>query len=1004
MNRSSRRVHGFALALYTILALLLSWPLIAQIGRSVPGAPQWAFDESTFVWNIWYFKHALVDNLSTPLHTDLIWYPLGIDLVLYTYNFFHALVAQPLMLAFNLPVANNIALLLSTVLSGYGTFLLVRYLFGKEKIEDQRLKIGRPPQSSIFNLQSSVITSSALLAGLIYAFASNRAVYAALGHYDMVTTQWIPFYALMLLRTLDGRLSLAMRRKAAVLAGVFFAFNGLAEMITAVFLAIFTLIVLADYGARLRQEKRKQRLKVKDWNAGDSGEDSGTGRSQRIARNAQSPNLPISNPQSPIPNLHSSLFNLFLLAVVAFTLWSPALLPILTQFLANDFALKGWGEAIPLSTDLLGWFTPTVLHPVFGGDLVAELRRVQLRALELGVTGFRDLNTVFLGWTTAALALTGALVWGRRVRIWIWTTILFGLFTLGPFLQINGRYRFDLDGVEATFPLPYALLHYIPLIKANRAPNRNSVLLMLALAVLAAYGARWIVGKVNTRRQRASLDAQSPSLQPSIFNLQSFLFLLLASLVLFEHLAIPAPLSDARIPAVYAEIAADPRPVSVMQVPLGWRNSFGVLGSERTQLQYYQTAHGKPMLGGNISRAPDFKMEYFARIPYFTALTEIEFGNDVPEEMLTAARTQAGDLMYLYNTEYVLLFPPISQRFPYADHWGAAWSFVKETLPLEEEPFWTDAGIEAYRVVQPAGDDAFRLDLGTPGTYPYRGEGWDAAEADEPYAASAIWATARESRLFVPLRNVDAGAEYVVRMQVHPFAYAGSSPQSVTLMVNGHVLESRDLVDEWQTVEWTAPGALLIDGLNRLALQWRETATPREVIPGSRAIGTTGVSLPVDAELKAFADGAFIALFDEEGAQIDASAGRAGVNVTVLDGESGAIVAMQGFDTTSNEFESQALAEFLTAIEEGQPVLIATRGDATAFLTQAAIRGLQDLGLGVTLESVQGNQIVAAGIKGAPRSSAVQQLDPEEAFLSISLNRDRRTLAAAVDWVEIAGR
>ena len=135
-------VHAVTLLLYTVLSLLLSWPLLARLGTHVPGVPQWAFDESTFVWNIWYFKHALVDNLSNPLHSELIWYPLGIDLVLYTYNFFHALIAQPLMLAFNLPVASNIALLFSTVMSGYGTFLLVRYVLESAKIEELRLKIG----------------------------------------------------------------------------------------------------------------------------------------------------------------------------------------------------------------------------------------------------------------------------------------------------------------------------------------------------------------------------------------------------------------------------------------------------------------------------------------------------------------------------------------------------------------------------------------------------------------------------------------------------------------------------------------------------------------------------------------------------------------------------------------------------------------------------------------------------------------------------------------------
>ncbi|MCB0075698.1 MAG: hypothetical protein KDE20_29795, partial [Caldilineaceae bacterium] len=178
--------------------------------------------------------------------------------------------------------------------------------------------------------------------------------------------------------------------------------------------------------------------------------------------------------------------------------------------------------------------TPTVLHPVFGGDLVAELRRVQLRALEQGVTGFRDINTVFVGWTTLALAVIGALTYRRRVRLWIWTAVIFGLFTLGPFLQINGEYRFDLDGVDATFPMPYALLHYIPIVKANRAPNRNSVMLMLAVAVLAGYGVMWLttrLRKKDSRLKTEDWDAAARG-QSSIFNLQSFVVLLLAVLLL----------------------------------------------------------------------------------------------------------------------------------------------------------------------------------------------------------------------------------------------------------------------------------------------------------------------------------------------------------------------------------------------------------------------------------------------------------------------------------------
>ncbi|MCB9114936.1 MAG: hypothetical protein H6639_08285 [Caldilineaceae bacterium] len=979
------RRHLLVLGLYTLLSVLLTWPLILHLTTHIPGVPQWAFDESTFVWNIWYFKQALIDGLQSPLHSELIWYPLGIDLILYTYNFYHVLAAMPLALATSLPLANNVTLLASTVLSGYGTWLLVSYLLGRLEIGDWRLGSGRAstlggsnnanaqsPNLPISNLQSPNLNSplfwSAFVAGAIYAFASNRSVYAALGHYDMVTTQWIPFYALALLRMLDGGLAPARRRHWAVLGGVFFALTGLAEMISALFLAMFTLIaVLAWIFSTQRRKGTEKHESERD-------------------PNLQSPNLPVS--QSP--TIRATLLNFLILALVAFALWAPALIPILGAFFTADYDLQGWGDALMLSADLRGWFTATVFHPLFGGDIVQELRLVQQRAANPELSGFRDVNTVFLGWVTLALALIGAFVYRRKVAVWIWTSVIFGVLTLGPLLQINGRYRFDLDGLETTVPLPFALLHFIPVIKANRAPNRNSVILMLGLAVLAGYGVYWLM----TRLRASDRAAWTAWLRPA-------LAVLLAAAVIFEHMAVPLPLSDARVPAVYDQIAATPGEFSVMQVPLGWRNSFGVFGPEQTQLQYYQTGHGKPMLGGNISRAPEFKMEYFQRIPYFQALTEIEFGRPVAPEVLEAAAMQAEDLMYLYDTRYVLLFPPIPGRPPYEDTWQASWDFVKDTLPLEETPFWAQDGIEAYRVRQPAGGDQFYLNLGEAGTYPYRGEGWDAAEVDTPYEESAIWATGTQSRLFIPLRQVDPEQTYGVQLRAYPFVYPGAPAQNVTLSVNGQPLAAQPLADGWQELGWQVPGALLVDGLNRLDLSWEHAAAPRDVIPGDRQIGTTGVQLPIDADLKAFADGGFIALFDETGEQSDGSAGRRGVNVTVLDPQSGAVVEKEGFDTTASAVESEKLAAFLDEIPAGSPVLVVTYGDASAYLGEDALAALGTIGAALTADDVRDAYFAIAGVKDGSPGSAAQVVDANDAFLRVSLNRDRRPLAAAVDWISV---
>jgi hypothetical protein len=113
---------------------------------------------------------------------------------------------------------------------------------------------------------------------------------------------------------------------------------------------------------------------------------------------------------------------------------------------------------------------------------------------------------------------------------------LFGLLVLGPVLQINGRYRFSLDNLlpdGVTFPLPFTLLHFVPFINANRAPNRHSVILMLALAVLAAYAALWLFIAIDERAGRKTMGARSGFRRSAVY----LCACLLTALILLEHLA-----------------------------------------------------------------------------------------------------------------------------------------------------------------------------------------------------------------------------------------------------------------------------------------------------------------------------------------------------------------------------------------------------------------------------------------------------------------------------------
>ncbi len=154
-----RRTHLLVLSLFALLAVALTYPLITQLATHVPGSDTWAYDEYTFLWNIWTFKHALIDGLRSPLTTDLIFFPVGMGLVMYTFNLVAAAVALPIHLATNnIPLSYNLVNLLSSVLGGYGTFLLVRYLLRRQPDHSRR-----PP---------SIVLASAVLAGLVYAFAA----------------------------------------------------------------------------------------------------------------------------------------------------------------------------------------------------------------------------------------------------------------------------------------------------------------------------------------------------------------------------------------------------------------------------------------------------------------------------------------------------------------------------------------------------------------------------------------------------------------------------------------------------------------------------------------------------------------------------------------------------------------------------------------------------------------------------------------------------------------
>ncbi|NOZ51442.1 MAG: hypothetical protein GXP37_15560, partial [Chloroflexi bacterium] len=900
------RPHALILLLFGAFTVIATWPLLPRLATHVPGTDTWAYDEYTFIWSMWWFKHSLIDLQSSLFFSPHIFYPLGMELILYSYNLMAAIVALPLGLAFSWPVASNVILLAGTILSGYGAYLLAWWLI-------RTYWRGAPAGPS-----PSIVRSAALLAGVLYAFASSRGVYLALGHYNIQSWYYLPFFVLYLLRL--------QRRPTwhnVFLAGLFAALNLLVDMQYGVFMAFLAACLLLT--PPLRAALFRRPVPWQRWGA------------------------------------------LLATGVVAVLLTLPYFLETVRSMLNANFLLQGWGDALKLSADLIGWFTPTALHPLMHVDWGQRLRAVQE-----GSAPFRDINTVFLGYLTLLLAAIGAIALWKRARGWIWAALLSAVFTLGPLLQIRGRLLFDFDGLESSVPMPFLLLHYLPFVRGNRTANRWSIPLLLALAVLVAWGATKLLAWLQRRWHFSDRALQAISV-------------ILVLGIFAEHAFMPLPLTDARIPPAIAQLAALPDG-AVLQIPMGWRNSFGVLGTERTQAQYYMTAHHKPILSGNTSRNPAIKFDYFRRLPLVTAITRAEFGHEITAEMWATAQAQADDLITLWGVRYLMLLPPVPGRLPYADTWQASQQLALDLIPHSEQPLIDDGNIRIYGV-EPGPPLPLHLDFGGQNTDAWRGAGWSQDEPDVG-GASGIWANKQQAQLL--FRSNDNSSRWL-SFRAMPFDWPGAPAQKLTLSLNGKNILETEMAADWQEYEVEVQPQ---PGINRLLFSFDHTQSPRAVL-AQAMIGQTGVQAPLNIEVHSF-DQAFITLFVADGSQIPASFGRRGYNVTVLDAGSGAILDEQGFDTVANTYEVQRLVDYLNRLPPGRLVILATQAGAGDIISPELITALQRLGSGLTSPDELAGQahalvgIVAAAapapdtLSGPGQGTAAEVVLPDNAFLRIS--------------------
>lgn len=899
-SRADPGRHVLVLVLYLLLTLGLTFPLVTHFGDHVPGSETWGLDEFAFLWNYWWVKHAIFDLGTNPLYTKFTFYPVGVSFALYTLALLNAIVAIPVEFTFGYVVASNSLLVFSFVAGAFGTFLLADYL------------LAHSAQFAQANPRSMVRFGASILAGIAFAFTSSRFVYASLGHYNFVSSQYVPFYVLFFVKTVRED-----KWRNALLGGLFAALATLTEMTFAVFLALFSLVYLVVVWRERRWERRL------------------------VAR-------------------------LMILAVATVLLASPVIVPSFVEILTAGYSLPGWGHAEKLLVDLFGFITPTSLQPL-NRNWTQELDLVRQ-----GISRFADVNTVFLGYATLALAVLAGCMFRKTLKAWVVSAVVFAVLALGPVLYINGRSQFDFDGLQVTFPLPFLLLHYIPFLKENRVPNRFSILVVLSLAVLVAFAAAWLLSKLEKVGGKAGKVLAGGAL------------LILAGAVIFEHAAVPLPLSDARVPDIYRQIAAEPGNFSILSIPWGLRNSFGTLGAEDTRTQYYQSVHGKYLLSGNTSRNPPFLFDYFDRISFFHSLSQIELYQEVSPEVVQKDKAEAASLASFFDIRYVVVNAPLPGRVPYSDTRGAALDYIREVMPLGEKVYDRD-GVIAYKVKQAVLPAQIRVTFGGEGADLYQGEGWDRAEVID--GAPANWSNQSSARLLLPVHTM---GDYRLTLRALPFSYPGSPPQTMQVLLNSQFVTQFRLASSWSDYAVSIPARFLLLGINDVELRFGYAVPPRLVLPPNYGIGATGVNSPADI---AVTSGDFGSI-KVNGREVSPLA--RGYNVVVLDPKTAAVVKKQSFNTGDDKAQSRAMTEMLAQVPDGMIVAVATQGQVGDNLGDRTVAGLYSIGAQADLRSGPQRSQAVIGVKGAARGTALEQTNQGSSFVSVGHMPDDRTLSVAL--------
>lgn len=612
------RLHVCALLGYLLVAVMFVWPLPRHLQTHLPGSPDG--DTGVYVWNLWVFQHEALEHRTLPYFTDTIFHSTGrANLSLHNYTAFANVLALPFVRRFGVVPTFNAVYVCLTLLTAYAMFLLAR-----------RLSHGD--------------AWAAWLAGVVFAW-SPVLITRGMGHYSLVAAAPLPIFVLLLLRVRDQP-----SLRDAIGLGITIAWATACDM----YYGVYCLMLAAGYLIALVVRVHRLpspvpgRLFARALDilaicvAGLAAallvrhgwQFAFLGRAVQV-RTVYNPLLVLTALVALRIGLHyrptigpvtgrqlTRIFRVTAAAgLVSALLMSPLLYTAGQQFKANGLVHpKIFWRSSPPGVDLLAWVVPNPNHPL----APPALREWVSRLTRAGyLENVASVPLVALAVMTFAVALG----W-RAPPISVAIAVGFGLLALGPFIRIAG--------IDTHVPAPWAVLRYAPIVELARSPSRFSVFAMLGVAAVFAGALHAVLMRWPTARGRV---------------------LALVTILLFTEL-LPAPriLYSAEIPSIYRTIARDPREhVSVLELPFGMRDGTMAVGNFTARTQFYQTAHGKPILGGYLSRLSRRRIADTRRDPVLNALISLSEGHRLSPDQAEMVRLRWQDFARRASIAYVVV-------------------------------------------------------------------------------------------------------------------------------------------------------------------------------------------------------------------------------------------------------------------------------------------------------------------------------------------------------------